>query len=80
MVEGRPMSGEGSRRTRVRAAHRLSAIKVSRIKKPALYEDGGGLRLVITVDRRGTFAPDRRAIETPVVDGVERVGDRSCGA
>jgi hypothetical protein len=32
------------------------------------------------VNRRGIFTPDRRAIETPLVDGVERVGDRSCGA
>jgi len=32
------------------------------------------------VNRRGIFAPDRRAIETPLVDGVERVGDRSCAA
>ena len=33
-----------------------------------------------TVNRRGIFTPDRRAIETPLVDGLERVGDRSCGA
>ena len=32
------------------------------------------------VNRRGIFTPDRRAIETPLIDGVERVGDRSCGA
>ena len=32
------------------------------------------------VNRRGIFTPDRRAIETPLVDGLERVGDRSCGA
>ena len=32
------------------------------------------------VNRRGSFTPDRRAIETPVVDGVERVGERSCAA
>ena len=34
----------------------------------------------VSVNRRGIFTPDRRAIETPLVDGVERVGDRSCGA
>jgi hypothetical protein len=32
------------------------------------------------VNRRGIFTPDRRAIGTPLVDGLERVGDRSCGA
>jgi hypothetical protein len=32
------------------------------------------------VNRRWIFTPDRRAIETPLVDGLERVGDRSCGA
>ena len=42
------MSGDESRRKRVRAAHRLSAIKVSKVKKPGLYEDGAGLRLVVT--------------------------------
>lgn len=34
--------------TRVRARNRLSAIKVSRLKVPGLYEDGAGLRLVVT--------------------------------
>ena len=34
----------------------------------------------VRVNRRGIFTPDRRAIETPLVDGLERVGDRSCGA
>jgi transposase-like protein len=33
-----------------------------------------------TVNRHGIFTPDRRAIETPFIDGVERVGDRSCAA
>jgi len=33
-----------------------------------------------SVNRRGIFTPDRRAIETPLIDGVERVGDRSCVA
>jgi Arm domain-containing DNA-binding protein len=42
------VSGDESRRKRVRAAHRLSAIKVSKVKKPGLYEDGAGLRLVVT--------------------------------
>ena len=32
------------------------------------------------VNRRGIFTPDRRALETPLIDGVERVGDRSCVA
>jgi hypothetical protein len=33
---------------RVRAAHRLNALKVMRAKTPGLYENGAGLRLVIT--------------------------------
>ena len=33
---------------RVRAFHRLSALKVAKVKEPGLYEDGGGLRLVVT--------------------------------
>jgi integrase len=37
---------------RVRAAHRLSAVKVAKTKQPGLYEDGAGLRLVVT--DRGT--------------------------
>jgi integrase len=37
--------------SRVRALNRLSAIRVSKTKEPGLYEDGGGLRLVVT-DRR----------------------------
>jgi len=32
------------------------------------------------VNRRWIFTPDRRAIETPLVDGLERVGDLSCVA
>ena len=32
------------------------------------------------VNRRRIFTPNRRAIETPLIDGVERVGDRSCVA
>lgn len=35
-------------RKRVRAANRLSALKVSKLKEPGLYEDGAGLRLVIS--------------------------------
>ena len=36
------------RKKRTRAAHRLSAVKVTKLKEPGLYEDGAGLRLVIT--------------------------------
>lgn len=36
------------RTTRVRAKHRLSAVRVSKVKQPGLYEDGGGLRLIVT--------------------------------
>jgi hypothetical protein len=36
--------------------------------------DGSG------VNRRRSFTPDRLATETPAAGGVERVGDRSCGA
>ena len=32
------------------------------------------------VNRRRPFTLDRRARQTPVAGGVERVGDRSCGA
>jgi Arm DNA-binding domain len=35
-------------RGRTRAHNRLNALKVSKIKAPGLYEDGGGLRLVVT--------------------------------
>jgi integrase len=35
----------------MRALNRLSAIRVSKIKEPGLYEDGGGLRLIVT-DKR----------------------------
>ena len=33
---------------RVRASSRLSALKVAKFKQPGLYEDGAGLRLVVT--------------------------------
>jgi integrase len=33
---------------RVRALNRLSAVKVAKLKEPGLYEDGGGLRLIVT--------------------------------
>jgi len=34
--------------TRTRALNRLSALRVSKARDPGLYEDGGGLRLVVT--------------------------------
>ena len=34
--------------TRIRARHRLSAVKVAKVKEPGLYEDGEGLRLIVT--------------------------------
>jgi hypothetical protein len=42
------MTGKRAVKKRTRAAHRLSALKVTKLKKPGLYEDGAGLRLVIT--------------------------------
>ena len=33
---------------RVRATNRLNALKVARVREPGLYEDGAGLRLVVT--------------------------------
>ena len=33
---------------RVRTTNRLTALKVTKLKEPGLYEDGGGLRLVVT--------------------------------
>ena len=42
------MVDENAKRKRVRAANRLSAVKVSKVKKPGLYEDGACLRLVVT--------------------------------
>lgn len=48
-VDGKavPASPE-PRKTRTRALSRLNALKVAKIKEPGLYEDGGGLRLVVT--------------------------------
>jgi hypothetical protein len=42
------MRGEASSGKRTRAVHRLSALRVKAIKAPGLYEDGAGLRLVVT--------------------------------
>lgn len=42
------MSGHLVIAKRVRARHRLSAVTVAKAKKPGLYEDGAGLRLVVT--------------------------------
>jgi integrase len=33
---------------RVRASNRLSAVKVARLRVPGIYEDGSGLRLIVT--------------------------------
>ena len=30
-----------------RALHKLSHVKVAKLKQPGVYEDGGGLRLVV---------------------------------
>ena len=40
--------GAEPRETRSRALSRLNALKVAKTKEPGLYEDGGGLRLVVT--------------------------------
>ena len=42
------MSDIKQRKQRIRAAHRLSAVKVNKLKAPGLYEDGAGLRLIVT--------------------------------
>lgn len=42
------MGDGGNGQQRVRAAHRLSAVKVAKLRQPGLYEDGAGLRLVVT--------------------------------
>src|SRR3979490_3450592 len=47
MVEWRRWAPE-NRAQRVRATNRLSAVRVAKVKEPGLYEDGGGLRLILT--------------------------------
>jgi integrase len=47
VVEAQRLARE-NRTTRVRAKHRLSAVRVAIVKEPGLYEDGGGLRLILT--------------------------------
>ncbi len=42
------MARDGLVKSRVRAANRLTALKVAKLKEPGLYEDGAGLRLVVT--------------------------------
>jgi integrase len=42
------MTLENQTSTRIRATNRLSALRVAKLKAPGLYEDGGGLRLVVT--------------------------------
>lgn len=39
---------DGEIKSRLRTAHRLTALKVAKLKVPGLYEDGSGLRLVVT--------------------------------
>ena len=39
---------DGSVKSRIRGANRLTALKVAKLKEPGLYEDGAGLRLVVT--------------------------------
>jgi Arm DNA-binding domain len=46
--EVKAMSEVKAKATRVRAANRLIAVKVTKLKEPGLYEDGAGLRLVLT--------------------------------
>jgi len=38
----------GTVKSRTRGANRLTALKVAKLKEPGLYEDGAGLRLVVT--------------------------------
>ena len=47
----RQLTIETPRPGRTRSTSRLSALKVGKLKDPGLYEDGAGLRLVIT-DKR----------------------------
>jgi len=39
---------DGEIKFRLRTANRLTALKVAKLKVPGLYEDGAGLRLVVT--------------------------------
>ncbi|MFA5955524.1 tyrosine-type recombinase/integrase [Hyphomicrobium sp.] len=39
---------DGAIHSRLRTANRLTALKVAKLKVPGLYEDGAGLRLVVT--------------------------------
>ncbi len=39
---------DAAKKSRTRALNRLGAVKVSKLKDVGLYEDGGGLRLVVT--------------------------------
>ncbi len=39
---------DGAVKSRIRGANRLTALKVAKLKEPGLYEDGAGLRLVVT--------------------------------
>lgn len=39
---------DGERKSRLRTTNRLTALKVAKLKVPGLYEDGAGLRLVVT--------------------------------
>lgn len=42
------MTLEGEIKSRLRTANRLTALKVAKLKVPGLYEDGAGLRLLVT--------------------------------
>jgi hypothetical protein len=61
------MSVSEQRKKWTRAAYRLSALKVMKLAKPGLYEDGVGLRLVITDKGTKRWAMrvtiDRRRVE-----------------
>jgi hypothetical protein len=48
--------------------------------KMGLSPEGRARKERQDVNRRGIFTPDRRAIETPLVDDVMRVEGRSCAA
>ena len=53
---------------------------MAKLPKYTLTHNEKKERWELVVNRRGPFTPDRRAREPPVAGGVERVGDRSCGA